>query len=112
MPLVLVDVGEPDARFSVIRFLETEEKEKMLLELLANSSAVSQPEIISILDHQFFSQTPEETKAVQEFNEIIAASSPEVRKNFEVFLTVIFQYAESIGFTTGQNCLILNRSDN
>jgi hypothetical protein len=110
MPLVLLDIGKPEGRFSVVKFLEAKDLEGMKLELLTNPAKEGESEIVTVLDKASFAENEEEAEILESFNELIDSMDPEARKKFEFFLTVLFQYAEVLGFEEGRICVPLSNN--
>ena len=110
MPLVLLDIGKPEGRFSVVKFLEAKDLESMKLELLTNPAKEGEGEIVAVLDKGSFTDDKEEEQILESFNELLDSMDPEARGKFEFFLTVLFQYAEVLGFEEGRICVPLNNN--
>lgn len=110
MPLVLLDIGKPEGRFSVVKFLEAKDLEGMKLELSANMPKEENAEIVVVLNKELFENYKDKAEVFESFNELLGSMNPEARKKFELFLTVLFQYAEVLGFEEGRFCVPINNN--
>jgi hypothetical protein len=85
--------------------------EKMKLELLANTPPEEpQAEIVDVLDKKAFGADTKEGELVESFDDFFTSLDPKVRVKLEIYLTLIFQYAESMGFREGQCCATINNN--